>query len=46
MRGILVLTGHGSGQYEKILAGEGTRPDHVAADLGAAVEWLLQGSRR
>jgi heptosyltransferase-2 len=46
MRGIMVLTGHGRGQYERIVAGEGARPDHVAADLGSAVEWLLEGSRR
>jgi heptosyltransferase-2 len=46
MRGIMVLTGHGAGQHEKLLAGEAPRPDHVATDLVAAVEWLLQGPGR
>jgi len=44
MRGIMVLTGHGTGQHEKILAGEAAKPDHVAQDLGAAVAWLLRSS--
>jgi lipopolysaccharide heptosyltransferase II len=42
MRSIMVLTGHGSGQYEKVRTGEVPPPDHVAADLPAAVAWLLQ----
>jgi histidinol phosphatase-like enzyme len=46
MRGIMVLTGHGAGQYEKIQAGEVPPPDHVAADLMSAVAWLLQRSGR
>jgi heptosyltransferase-2 len=46
MQGIMVLTGHGAGQHDKILAGEAARPDHVATDLAAAVEWLLRGSGR
>jgi phosphoglycolate phosphatase-like HAD superfamily hydrolase len=41
MRAIMVLTGHGAGQYEKIEKGELPMPDHVAADLGSAVAWLL-----
>ncbi len=41
MRGIMVLTGHGAGQHEKIQAGDAQAPDHVAADLSAAVAWLL-----
>ena len=40
MRGVLLLTGHGTSQLEKLRAGEAT-PDHVAADLAAAVQWLL-----
>jgi len=42
MRSIMVLTGHGSGQYEKVRTGEAPPPDHVAADLTSAVAWLLQ----
>jgi D-glycero-D-manno-heptose 1,7-bisphosphate phosphatase len=43
MRGILILTGHGAGQWEKIQAGELPMPEHVADDLLAAVRWLLAG---
>ena len=46
MRGILVRTGHGAGQVEKVQAGEAPRPDHVAEDLRAAVTWLLRESGR
>ena len=46
MRGIMVLTGHGAGQYEKVQAGATPAPDHVAPDLGSAVEWLLRQSGR
>lgn len=46
MRGVLVLTGHGPGQHDKIEAGEVPAPDHVAADLAAAVNWFLQGPGR
>jgi heptosyltransferase-2 len=46
MRSIMVLTGHGPGQYEKVRAGEVPPPDHVAADLASAVAWLLQGPGR
>ena len=41
MLAIMVLTGHGTGQYEKVEKGELPVPDHVAADLGSAVAWLL-----
>ena len=40
-RGILVQTGYGS----RVLSGDyqhHTKPDYIAADLGAAVEWILQ----
>jgi len=46
MRAIMVLTGHGAGQYEKIQAGTAPAPDHVAADLSSAVAWLLALSGR
>lgn len=42
-KGVLVTTGYGdrvlSGQYQ-----HKTQPDFVAADLGAAVDWILNGS--
>jgi heptosyltransferase-2 len=41
MQSILVLTGHGAGQYEKIRSGEASPPDHVAPDLASAVAWFL-----
>jgi heptosyltransferase-2 len=41
MQSIMVLTGHGSGQYEKVRTGEAPPPDHVAPDLASAVAWLL-----
>jgi len=43
MRGILILTGHGAAQWEKIQAGEVPMPEHVAPDLLGAVRWLLNG---
>jgi D-glycero-D-manno-heptose 1,7-bisphosphate phosphatase len=46
MRAIMVLTGHGGGQYEKIQTGEAPRPDHVAADLPSGVAWLLEQAGR
>ena len=41
MRGILVLTGHGSEEWRKIQGGALPRPEHVAPDLGEAVTWFL-----
>jgi len=41
MRAILVRTGHGAEQWEKIQAGALPRPEHVAEDLQAAVRWFL-----
>jgi D,D-heptose 1,7-bisphosphate phosphatase len=46
MRAIMVLTGHGAGQYEKLQAGEAPQPDHVAADLASGVAWLLDHAGR
>ncbi len=45
MLAILVLTGHGAGQYEKVEKGELSMPDHVAPDLRSAVTWLLEQAR-
>jgi D-glycero-D-manno-heptose 1,7-bisphosphate phosphatase len=39
--GILVLTGYGRGEYEYLRATAPVQPVHVAADLSAAVEWIL-----
>ncbi len=41
MRGVLLRTGHGAGEWEKIRAGALPRPEYVADDLRAAVEWFL-----
>jgi D-glycero-D-manno-heptose 1,7-bisphosphate phosphatase len=41
MRAILVRTGHGAEEWEKLQAGTLTRPEHVAEDLQAAVKWFL-----
>lgn len=41
MRGIMLRTGHGAEQWQRIQAGELARPEHVADDLRAAVEWFL-----
>ncbi|HHK60609.1 MAG TPA: D-glycero-beta-D-manno-heptose 1,7-bisphosphate 7-phosphatase [Desulfobacterales bacterium] len=40
-RTVLVLTGYGRGDYEYIGPRHPCRPDFVAEDLGAAVEWIL-----
>ncbi|MGB8991604.1 MAG: HAD family hydrolase [Desulfobaccales bacterium] len=40
--GILVLTGYGRGEYEYLRGSAPVQPVHVAADLSAAVEWILQ----
>ena len=41
MRAILVRTGHGAEEWEKIQAGRSARPDYVAENLREAVEWFL-----
>jgi heptosyltransferase-2 len=41
MRGVMLRTGHGAEQWQKIQNGELARPEHVADDLRAAVEWFL-----
>jgi D-glycero-D-manno-heptose 1,7-bisphosphate phosphatase len=41
MVGIMLRTGHGADQWQKIQAGALARPPHVMDDLAAAVEWLL-----
>ncbi len=41
MRGVLLRTGHGAGEWEKIRDGALPRPEYVADDLQAAVEWFL-----
>jgi heptosyltransferase-2 len=44
LRGVLLLTGHGAEQRDRLAAGQGPRPDHVAADLAEAATWILGGA--
>lgn len=44
--GVLVLTGYGLGEWEYRRAEWPATPDHVAADLLDAVEWILARGRR
>ncbi len=41
-QGILVLTGYGRGEFEYVREAAPVRAVKVAADLAAAVEWILQ----
>ena len=41
MQGVLLLTGHGEEQWQRIQAGTLPAPDRTAADLAAAVQGLL-----
>ncbi len=43
---ILVLTGYGLGEWEFRRSRWPTKPDHVAEDLLAAVEWIQNGGTR
>jgi len=45
VKGILVLTGYGRGEYEYLRGAQQVQPVNVAADLAAAVEWLLNDMR-
>jgi len=42
VKGILVLTGYGRGEYEYLRAAQPVQPVFVAPDLEAAVEWILE----
>jgi D-glycero-D-manno-heptose 1,7-bisphosphate phosphatase len=42
--GILVLTGYGRGEYEYLRQTAPAQPVHVAADLAAAAQWILEKS--
>ena len=42
VKGILVLTGYGLGEYEYLGGQQRVQPVHVALDLLDAVEWILQ----
>jgi D-glycero-D-manno-heptose 1,7-bisphosphate phosphatase len=42
VKGILVLTGYGRGEYEYLRDGQSVQPVHVADDLLEAVEWILR----
>ena len=41
VKGILVLTGYGLGEYEYLRAAQPVQPVHVAPDLLEAAEWIL-----
>lgn len=41
MTTVLVRTGHGEGTLSDVRAGRTAAPDHVAADLAEAAEWIL-----
>jgi D-glycero-D-manno-heptose 1,7-bisphosphate phosphatase len=42
VKGILVLSGYGRGEYDYLRAVQPVQPVFVAPDLEAAVEWILQ----
>ncbi len=42
IKGILVLTGYGRGEWEYCQNQWKVKPDHVAQDLYEAVQWILQ----
>jgi D-glycero-D-manno-heptose 1,7-bisphosphate phosphatase len=42
VKGILVLTGYGRGEYDYLRHTQPVHPIHVAPDLEAAVEWILE----
>jgi len=44
VKGILVLTGYGRGEYEYLRAAQKIQPVHVAPDLFEAVNWIIQDS--
>jgi D-glycero-D-manno-heptose 1,7-bisphosphate phosphatase len=41
VKGILVLTGYGRGEYQYLRDAQPVQPVHVAPDLEAAVQWIL-----
>lgn len=45
MKGVLVRTGQGEASLQEMVQA-GNRPDHVADDLPAAVEWILEDLQR
>lgn len=42
VKGVLVLTGYGRGEYEHFAPSWKIRPAHVAADLLEAAEWIIK----
>jgi D-glycero-D-manno-heptose 1,7-bisphosphate phosphatase len=42
VKGVLVLTGYGKGEWEYLRNTWSMKPDHVATDLYEAVQWILQ----
>ncbi len=46
VKGILVLTGYGRGEYDYLRPAQKVQPVFVAPDLEAAVEWILQDLKK
>jgi D-glycero-D-manno-heptose 1,7-bisphosphate phosphatase len=46
VKGILVLTGYGRGEYDYLRAAQKVQPVHVADDLPEAVNWILRDFRK
>jgi D-glycero-D-manno-heptose 1,7-bisphosphate phosphatase len=44
LKGVLVETGYGRGEIEHLLPRSAIAPDHIAADLLEAVNWILRSS--
>lgn len=42
MKAILVLTGHGRGEWARIQSGGGSYPDYVSEDIYQAIQWILR----
>lgn len=45
VRGVMVLTGYGRGEYEYQSGSWESRPDHIAEDLIAAAEWIVGAAK-
>ncbi len=46
VKGVLVLTGYGRGEYDYLRPAQKVQPVFVAPDLEAAVEWILQDLKK
>ncbi len=46
VKGILVLTGYGRGEYEYLRGGQTVQPAHVAENLLDAAEWIVEDLKK